>query len=69
MWYGIKNGKVLINHVIDIIINIKIVMITKFTSFVIILFIIGYFKKKCLNNTLRYDDFLLNKFYFYFYNY
>jgi len=37
-------------------------MITKFTSVVINLFIIGNLKKKGLNKTLRYGDFLLNKF-------
>jgi len=44
-------------------------MITKFTSVVINLIIIGYSKKKCLNKTLRYGDFLLNMFYSHFYNY
>jgi hypothetical protein len=43
-------------------------MITKFTSAVINLFIIGFLKMKCLNKSLRYGDFLLNKFCSYFYS-
>lgn len=64
-----QEWQILITHVIDAIINIKVLMITKFISVVINLFIIAYLKKKCLNKILRYGDFLLNKFYSCFYNY